>query len=214
MINTDIQTIAEIINGRRAIRHYESEYAIPEEQIREMIELAARAPSSSNLQPWRFIVVNDKVMQEQLVPIAYNQKQVGEASAVILIFADTKMYEKAQQIADSAYEAGYATEEVRDRMAAGAIKLYGEMPQERLKDIALFDAGLAAMNIMLVARSYGYATGPMGGFDHKKVKEMFQLPEHYVPTLMLTIGKAVTPGHPSARLPVQEILGFNKKPAQ
>jgi nitroreductase len=46
--------------------------------------LAATAPSSWNLQHWKFIVVQDQQIKEHLLPIAYGQQQVIEASAVII----------------------------------------------------------------------------------------------------------------------------------
>ncbi|MFD2115426.1 nitroreductase family protein [Paenibacillus yanchengensis] len=203
-------TLQQIIEGRHAVRHYDETFEIAKEEIKQLLELATRAPSSSNLQPWRIIVVDDKQLQQQIVPIASNQQQVAQASAVILLFADTKMYEKSEQVAEAAYVAGIADQPLRDRMVASFRKQYGAMTDDRLKSIALFDAGMIAMNIMLLAKARGYETGPMGGFDHEQLKQLFGISDRYVPALMMPIGKAASPGRPTARMPISEVIAFNQ----
>jgi nitroreductase len=60
---------------------------------------------------------------------------------------------------------------------------------------------------MLVARSHGYDTNPIGGFDRDKIAEAFGLDaERYVPVLIMSIGKAATEGHESVRLPAEELV--------
>ena len=212
VISSDEQGLRNIMNGRRSVRHYDASVVIAEEEITEMLNQATRAPSSSNMQPWRFIVVTDAELKAKLVPIANNQKQVGEASAIILIIADTQMYQKSEQIFGTALEAGYITEELKEKMSSNATKLYSSLPYDRLKDIVLFDAGLVAMQIMLLAHARGYDTVPMGGYNRDQLKELFGLSDRYVPALMLPIGKAAAAGHPSARMPMHEVLAFNKMP--
>ncbi|MEF2246168.1 MULTISPECIES: nitroreductase family protein [unclassified Paenibacillus] len=212
VVNADEQGLLTIMNGRRAVRHYDTSAVISEEEIADILKQATRAPSSSNMQPWRFIVVTDPELKQKLVPIANNQKQVGEASAIILIIADTEMYKKTEQIFGTALDAGFITEEVKEKMSANSIKLYSSIPYDRLKEIVLFDAGLVSMNIMLLAHARGYDTVPMGGYNRDQVKALFELSDRYIPALMLPIGKAAAAGHPSARLPIQEVLAFNKMP--
>lgn len=73
----------------------------------------------------------------------------------------------------------------------------------------MFDTGLVAMQLMLAARAKGYDTVPMGGYNRDQVKELFQIPDRYLPTLMLPVGIAAAAGHPSTRLPLDDILYMN-----
>ncbi|MEK3882854.1 nitroreductase family protein [Paenibacillus sp. PL2-23] len=203
-------SFTNIVEGRRSVRKYDSSAVVTEQEIRELLELATKAPSSSNLQPWRFLVVTDPELKAKLLPIAFNQQQVVEASAIIIVLADLEMYTLSDKIYESAAAAGYMTEEVKNNMVANSTRMYSSLPPERLKEIAVFDTGLVAMQLMLAARTKGYDTVPMGGYNRDQVKELFGISDRYLPTLMLPIGKAAVPGHPTTRLPIDDITFFNK----
>ena len=82
----------QVLNDRRSIRKYDSSVVISEEEIREILEIATKAPSSSNMQPWRFLVVTDPELKKKLHPIAFNQQQVLDASAIVIVLGDLEMY--------------------------------------------------------------------------------------------------------------------------
>src|SRR5690606_14173319 len=106
----------QVVNSRRSVRKYDSSVRIPEEELIELLQTATKAPSAANMQPWRFMVVTDEELKQKLVPIANNQSQVGEASAVIIVMADLEMYNLAEDIFGAAYKAGYMSEEVKNNM--------------------------------------------------------------------------------------------------
>lgn len=199
----------KVVEERRSVRKYDNSAVITEEEIRELLTIATKAPSSSNMQPWRFLVITDRETKQRLLPIANNQQQVAEASAIILIMADLEMYKLSEHIYESAAAAGYMSEEVKNNMIANSTRLYSSIPAERLKEIVMFDCGLVSMQLMLAAKAKGYDTVPMGGYNRDKAREFFNIPDRYLPALMLPIGKAATPGHPTTRLPLDQIVFFN-----
>lgn len=199
-----------VVGSRRSVRKYDSSFVISDQEIRELLETATKAPSSSNMQPWRFLVITDSEIKQKLVPIAFNQSQVGEASAIVIVLADLEMYKLSEQIYGAAVSAGYMTKEVADNFAANSTKMYSSLPAERLQSLVAFDTGLVSMQLMLAARAKGYDTVPMGGYNRDQLKAMFEIGDRYMPTLMLPIGKAAAPGHPTTRLPLDEITFFNK----
>ncbi|RJX39428.1 nitroreductase family protein [Paenibacillus pinisoli] len=208
--NATDASFIEVLKSRRSVRKYDSSAVITDSEIIELLEVATLAPSSSNMQPWRFFVVTDAELKQKLVPIANNQQQVGEASAIVLILADLEMYKLAGPIYEASFEAGYMTEEIKNRMVENSTKLYSSLPAERLKEIAIFDTGLVAMQLMLAARAKGYDTVPMGGYNREEAAKLLGVPERYLPTLMLPIGKAAAPGHPTTRLPIEQVAFFNR----
>lgn len=105
------QKFLEVIKERRSVRHYDSTVKISREEMTEILELATLAPSSSNLQPWRFLVIDKPELKQKLLPIAYNQQQVVEASAVIAVLGDVESYKKAEKIYGQAVEAGFMSED-------------------------------------------------------------------------------------------------------
>lgn len=70
------------------------------------------------------------------------------------------------------------------------------------------------MQLMLVARAKGYDTVPMGGYDQAKFVEAFNIPERYAPVMLIAIGKAAKPGHPTVRLAVDDVAFFNEIPME
>lgn len=199
-----------LLKERHSVRHYDPDFVIADEELKEILELAAKAPSSSNSQSWRFAVITDPELKKQLKPVSNNQQQVESASAVIIILGDLKMYEKLEDIYGSAVDAGFMPQEIKDNYVPNAYKMYASLPQERMLEIINFDGGLVAMQIMLIAKSKGYDTVPMGGYDRKGLKELLNIPEHLHPLLVLPIGKAAAPGRLTTRLPIDDLVQWNK----
>lgn len=195
----------EIVNGRRSIKQYDPDVKISREEMTEILEQASTAPSSINMQPWRFVVIDSAEGKEKLAPLAsFNLEKVMSASAVIAVFGDLNNIEYAEEIYGKAVELGYMPEEVKEFQVGYFKPLYEGMSKEQMKDIVLLDSGLVSMQLMLVARAFGYDTNPIGGYDKKKIAETFGLDkERYVPVMLLTIGKAANEGFQSYRLPVE-----------
>src|SRR5580700_4639295 len=81
-----MKSMTDILLDRRATSHFKPD-PVPDEYLEAILQFAAQAPSGSNLQPWRFIVVREKANRERLQKAAYNQEKVGEAPVVIIAFA-------------------------------------------------------------------------------------------------------------------------------
>jgi len=75
--------VLEAIKKRQSVRSYQDK-EIPEEILQQILEAGRLAPSASNRQGWKFIVVKDENLRKKLVPACKNQKFVGEASIVIV----------------------------------------------------------------------------------------------------------------------------------
>jgi len=74
------------IKTRRSIRSYKDR-EIEEDKLEKVLEAGRLAPSASNRQQWKFIVVRDKDTRQKLAVAARNQKFVGEAPCVIVACA-------------------------------------------------------------------------------------------------------------------------------
>ena len=201
----------EIVNGRRSIKHYNPTVKISREEMTEILEQATKAPSSINMQPWRFVVIDSPEGKEKLAPLAsFNLDKVMSSSAVIAVFGDRKNYEYAEEIYGKAVEHGYMPEDVKDFQLNYFKPMYEGMSADQMKDIVMLDSGLVSMQLMLVARAFGYDTNPVGGYDKEKIAETFGLEkERYVPVMLLTIGKAASEGFQSYRLPVDTITTWS-----
>lgn len=197
----------EIITGRRSIRNYDPTVKISREEMAEILEEASLAPSSVNLQPWRFVVIDSKEGKETLAPLAkFNQRQVETSAAVIAVFVDMKSDAFIEKIYDTAVEKGYMPAEVRDQQVPSIKGYFENMTFEQKKEMNLIDAGLVSMQLMLAARAHGYDTNPIGGYEKDRIAEAFDLDkERYYPVMLISIGKAADQGYKSVRLPVEDI---------
>lgn len=201
-------TIDRLIHERKSVRKYKENVVIPHEEIQTLLQKAITAPSSSNMQPWRFIVIEDQQVKKELRVIANNQEQVETSSAIIAVLGDLEMYKNAEKIYDANYEQKFMPRELADLMIKNSLALYGNLPQETMKNIVHFDAGLISMQIMLLAKDMGYDTVPMGGFDKVKFAEKFNLLPNEVPILLIAIGEAAAPAYGSSRLPLEQIVRY------
>ncbi|MCK2158649.1 nitroreductase family protein [Exiguobacterium sp. 17-1] len=200
----------EIVKGRRSIRNYDTNVKISKEEMTQILEEATLAPSSVNMQPWRFLVIDSAEGKATLAPLAkFNQVQVETSSAVIAVFGDMNAIDQLENIYDTAVAQGLMPQEVRDRQVPAIQGMYESVPASALKDSILIDSGLVSMQLMLVARAHGYDTNPIGGYEKDQIAEAFGMEkDRYVPVMLLSIGKAVDTGYPSVRLPINDITDW------
>ena len=76
--------IMDAIKARRSIRSYKDQPVEPA-KLQQVLEAARLAPSASNRQDWKFIVVQDQQMREALANACHNQKFVSQAPVVIAV---------------------------------------------------------------------------------------------------------------------------------
>jgi nitroreductase len=198
----------EVVKSRRAVKQYDASYKMSEAELKELLEIAGRAPSSWNLQHWKFFVITDQDAKQRLLPIAYGQQQVVDASAVIAVLGDLEANRNAEAVFGPAVAAGQMSAEVKKNLIAQIDGAYTIPTVPR--DEAIRNASLAAMTLMLAARAKGLDTCPMGGFDAQKFVEEFRVPSRYLPVMLITVGKAAQPGRPSDRFPVEETVVWNR----
>ncbi|WP_312474902.1 nitroreductase family protein [Neobacillus sp.] len=200
------KSLSEVINERHSVRKYDSTFKISQDEIKEILKEATKAPSSSNLQPWRFIVIQDQDVKKELRAIANNQEQVETASAVIAVLGDKEMYKNVEKVYRGAHEAGFMDEANMQRLIESTNRTYPYAPEEVRKNIASFDAGLISMQLMLIAKDRGYDTVPMGGFNKEQFIQKFDVPDRLFPIVLISLGKAAEPAFNTTRLPLEDVL--------
>jgi nitroreductase len=202
-----INDFNQILKGRRSIKNYDKSVKISREEMTEILTLATLAPSSINMQPWRFLVIESPEAKATLAPLAkFNQNQVETSSAVIAVFGDLNNFEKAEDIYGAAVEKGFMPQDVKERILTSFAGYFENISREDMKDVVLVDGGLVSMQLMLSARAFGYDTNPIGGYEKDQIAEAFGLDkERYVPVMLISIGKAADSGYPSVRLPVDQV---------
>lgn len=199
-----------VIRERTSINLFDSNKPISETEIRDIITDATEAPSSFNIQHWRFVVVTDPEKKKQLQAAAYNQVKVGQASATVIVLGDLRGYEKLEEIYAPLVQRGVMTKEALAGIVQRSVDAYSSNSQFA-RDEAIRSGAMAAMTLMIAAQARGYVTGPMIGFDPEQVKKAFDIPDRYVPVMLVTLGHAAPGNWPrKPRLSLDDVLAFNK----
>lgn len=197
--------VIEAIQTRRSIKHYDTNHNMTQTEIESLLSLAMLSPTAFNIQHWRFVVVNDPVLRQQIRAVSWNQAQVEEASLLIVLTADLQAWAKQP----GRYWAN-APQPVQDYLVP-AIGHYYENNERAQRDEAMRSCGIAAQTIMLAAKEMGYDTCPMDGFDFDAVSKLLNLPEDHTPAMFITVGKAIKPAMPRAgQLDMSEVVIYNK----
>ncbi len=200
--------LEQVIRSRKSVRAYDPEFKIEKKELEEILEIASSAPSSSNLQAWRFIVIQDQEKKKELVPFGNNQAAIDASSAIIAVIGDAEAYKNAQEIYAQNVDLGYMEQAIAETYATNTYNSYSKLPQQVLSQFASYDAGLISMQILLLAKDRGYDTLVMGGFDKVDFAKRFELPENQFPISLIALGKAKAPAFNSSRLPLKKIVTF------
>lgn len=191
----------DAIRQRRAVKHFDPLHRMSPGEIDQLLDLALQAPTSFNMQNWRFLLVEDPELRKELRAAAVDQAQVTEASLLFLLCADLKAWENEPQ----RYWRN-APEEIQDILVPWMGPFY-EGKDELQRDEAMRSVGIVAQTMMLGAKAMGYDSCPMIGFDADKVAKLINLPENHVLGMMLVIGKATQPAWPKpGQLELGEVL--------
>ncbi|HEC26608.1 MAG TPA: nitroreductase family protein [Gammaproteobacteria bacterium] len=198
----------DAIKSRRAIKEFDTEHVITDDEENELLSLAMLSPTAFNIQHWRFVVVKDNVLREQIKEAAWGQAQVTDSSLFIIMCADLKAWEK-----NPARYWVNAPNEVQD-FVLPAIDAYYRGKDQVQRDETMRSCGIAAQTLMLAAKEMGYDSCPMDGFDFEKVAQLIALPDDHVITMFVAIGKAANDVWPRAgQLDMKEVVirdGFKK----
>jgi nitroreductase len=151
-----------LVSKRQSVRKYTDRKVEPE-KVRRCLEAARLAPSASNSQPWKFIVVDDpelckKVAKETYGPLSTFNTFAGQAPVIVAV-----VIEKMKIITQ-----------------IGSVLKDREFP--------LIDIGIAAEHFCLQAAEEGLGTCMLGWFSEEPIKELLKIPKHKRMALLITLG--------------------------
>jgi nitroreductase len=175
----------ELLGKRQSVRGYINK-PVEKEKLIRCIEAARLAPSACNSQPWKFIIVDDKEIKNeladltttQLLPINHYTKQAPVH--VVLIMEKPNLTSKI-----------------------------GELIWD--KPYTLIDIGIAAIQFCLQATVEGLGTCMLGWFNEKKVKKLLNIPASKRAALVITVGYPASEEiRNKQRKTIEEIFSINE----
>lgn len=206
--------LSEAIAARRATPSFELD-PVPNDDLERILRAGLSAPSSYNMQPWRFIVVRNPKQKRKLRSASYNQAKVEEAPVMIVACGDADCWRKGdvEEMLRLGRQCGMAPNPSRAQafwlagMRGGGEDSMTESYAERARvaipnylskhpDIGLWlnrQVMIAFTHMMLMAEVLGYDTAPMEGFDPRKIRRLLKLPASYYVVALLGIGRLKGP---------------------
>ena len=191
----------EAITTRRSVRHYDASHQISGAEERTILEHALLAPTSFNIQNWRFVVVKDPEQRAKVRQAGWDQSQMTDASLLVVLTADLQSWSKNTE----RYWVT-APKETSDFLVNSIHEFYKDKP-ELQRDEAMRSVGIAGQTLMLAARELGYDSCPMVGYDPEQVAQIINLPDDHVIGMMVAIGKKSEEPYPrGGQLPYEEVV--------
>lgn len=217
----NLEAFREVVKSRRAVRKF-TDREIPEEVLQDCLDMALLAPSSSNFQPWQFIVIESADLRSKAHKICMNQNAARTANKLIVCIARTDTWEQHakdmldyypvkpvpkivkayyQKLAPMEFKLGFMKSFVPVKWAmVRANRLQGKVtPEPRysldgIKHWAITSTSLAVENLMLAFRAHGFDTCPMGGFDEAAMKKLLDLGKHQHVIMVIGAGERADGG--------------------
>lgn len=190
----------QAIESRRAVKHYDPTHRMPEDEIRKLLSLAMLSPTAFNIQHWRFVLVRDPELRKQIRAAAWDQAQVTDASLLVVLCANKDAWKDAPRYWQNAPKA------TQDALVPAIHGYYNGRDQVQ-RDETMRSCGIAGQTLMLAAKSMGYDSCPMDGFDFDAVAKIIGLPGNHLIAFMVAIGKGTKEAWPRpGQLPYEEVV--------
>ncbi len=206
--NSEVKIISincqEVIQNRRSIRKYKPD-EVSGEDLEKIIEAARLAPSGTNRQPWRFMLLVNKDEKEKIAG-AVIQPFVVNAPAVFVCCLDRRAYTRGlvEKRMNELVQSNVISEE-----AAGYI--YQRKMPEQIEDVvipasAYIDLGIAVEQMVLMAAALGLGSCWVRLFNPQQVHKALNLPEDIEVVALLPVGYPAEKPSPRPRLNRDEIM--------
>lgn len=187
----------KVVMERYAVKEFDGR-EIDDAKMHELMEIIRYAPSSFNLQPWKIKIVTDKALKERLKALSWGQEQITSCSHLLVFCADSDVLPLIERLEAHMRKSGVPESTVKT--AGGMMRGMAERmsPEQRLawSQRQLY---LALGNALNGAKSLGFDSCPMEGFDPAGYSKELGLPPNLVPTALCPVGYAADRARPKSR---------------
>lgn len=213
------RTLKEVVRERRSVRRFLPD-PVPEEDILEMLECARWAPSDTNQQPWRFVVITDREAIRRAEAICW--EEIARLQERATAAGRTDVAKKLKVFGRYAAVFGEAPalillvgEPYRSRFTEEIFRpLFTDEEMAALaREEALKSVSLAAQNLLLAAHALGYGacamTGPVILAERRLAALAGLEPEQFI-VMAVALGRpAVQPEGPGRR-PLADLVAWRR----
>jgi len=151
-----------LLQNRQSVRQYDTK-PVEREKLEKLIDAVRLAPSASNSQPWKLIIVEDPGLKDQVAKSTFNRVVSFNKFTVSAPVLAVLVIEKPKKITQ-----------------------IGGMIKQR--DFPLIDIGIAAEHFCLQAADLGLGSCMLGWFNERRIKQLLHIPRELRIGLVITLG--------------------------
>jgi nitroreductase len=179
-------SIIEKLQWRYATKKFDASKILPEEKLNLLKEAFNLTALSYGLQTLKMVVVKDQSLREQLVRHAYGQRQVADASHLLVLCIQNEIDEEdVNEHFDTVKEIRNTPENVLEPFKSQLMSTIEAMPEETKINWATKQAYIALGNLMTVCAVEGIDSCPMEGFIPKEIDKALNLDLHGLNSVLL-----------------------------
>ncbi len=193
----------KIVHERYATKLFDGR-KLPEEKVNKLLDIIRYAASSFNIQPWVVKVITNHELKERLTPASMNQKQIESCSHLLVFCANKDIAGNIDKLEKIMKKAGANTGYID--IMRGFDK---SLSDEQKLSWSQRQTFLALGNALNGAKSLGFDSCPMEGFDPEAYAKILDLPSNLVPTALCPIGYASDKPNQKLRFPKEEVFIYN-----
>lgn len=174
----------DAISNRRSIRRFKPD-PVDAALITRCLEAARLAPSGTNCQPWKLLVVRSAEKRQALADASYGQAMLRQAPVVIVLLGDSKAYRRRFRTGQELI----ATGAIDADSAEKALAAYKNLKRDDDDATSItMNCMLAGQNLVLQATNEGLGTCWMMLFQRERVGEILNLPKTLFPVALIPLG--------------------------
>ena len=207
------KTFVEALEFRHACKIFDETKKISDEELTYILEAGRKAPSSFGMEPWKFLVITNKELQEKLKPVCWDQAQITTCSHLVIVLAAIDAVRPESGIVERKFK--------RREMPQEKLDMYLNLYANHLKQTLSSDENIyawttkqtvfAIQNMMMAAAIKGIDSCPIEGFEKEKVEEILKLDTtKYQLSTIIPFGYRINPQSSQLREPLENVVEYIK----
>lgn len=174
----------------KTVRTFKKNHQIPRLIWEKIFQEIRFTPSTFDLQPWRFFIIESQENKNKLKKcLKGNLQQWETSSALVLLCGDLEKNTSAPYIYEQKYLRNYITKQIEEILLQRINDYYNNISMSSLKNEIFFEGGLIATHFILASQMFDYYTCLIGGCHFELLNDVFEIPKKYLPIILIAIGK-------------------------
>ncbi|RXJ66413.1 NAD(P)H-dependent oxidoreductase [Halarcobacter ebronensis] len=209
------KTFMEAMNFRHACKVFDDTKKISDEEMKFILEVGRKSPSSFGQEGWKFLVITNEELKAKIRPFCWDQPQITTCSHLVIILSSIEDLKPTSNTPAKRFS--------RRELPQEKIDAYVELYKNHLTATGVLDNDktvlawgarqtyLAAANMMTAAATKGIDSCPIEGFEKENVEKVLELDtSKYQLSLVLPFGYRINPQSTQMRRPFDEVVEFIK----